>query len=347
MARIFALAVLGIFATAACGNHGSGVPGDGSAGGAMGLGGAVGLGGTSGAGGTRDPATVTIPDPISEPTFKSLIAELGCAAQAPCCAPGGYQYNPSSCQSLVAASWNKPPPNTTFDSASAVACLKTLQAKPACGSGNPASCNSVYRGTLAAGTACQSGAECAPSGNLVVTCDSTDQVCTTTSQGKLGDPCDQTCTAAAEGIPTCFTVFKANIYPVAPYAHVACDRAVGLFCDTSINQCATLKGAGGSCTGRSDCAVGMNCIVSGSKGTCQPSPSLGQACPSGASVVLCTFDAYCDSDQICRAKKAPGQTCSTSSECMGSCVSGRCVGSSPTEALSNAFLGLVCGGQKL
>jgi hypothetical protein len=272
---------------------------------------------------------------------------FACAAEAPCCAPAGYQYNVAGCQLVVAALWNKAAANTTFDSASAVACLKALQAKPACTSGNPPACDAVYRGTLPLGATCQLDAECAPSGNLVVKCDSTDQVCTTTNQGKLGDPCDETCTAAAEGVASCFTVFMAKIYPVTPFAHVACDRAVGLFCDTSINQCAALKSTGGSCTGRSDCAVGMNCIVSGSKGTCQPSPSAGQPCPSGDSVVLCTFDSYCASDQICRTKKAAGQTCSTSSECMGSCLSGLCVGSSPTEALSNAFTGLACGGQEL
>ena len=352
--RIVGLIFLGTLATAACDGHSAavsggsgGANGGSSGGGATGTGGAstggaTGTGGAGGNGGAIDPATISIPDPISESEFKALIAVLGCDAEGPCCAAAGFQYNAATCQLLLTASWNNSPPNTTFDSASAVACLKWLQAKPACGGQNPA-CDSIYRGTLPTGAACQSDEECAPSGNLEVNCDSTDNVCTTTSRGKLGDTCDETCLAAAEGLTLCFTVFEAKVYPVTPYAHMACDRAQGLFCDTSIRQCAALKGAGGSCTGRSDCAVGMNCVVSGTKGTCEPNPTAGQPCPSTESVILCSFDAYCGSDEVCYTLKAAGQSCTTSAECLGVCASGLCVGASR----GDAFVGLVCGGQSL
>ena len=341
--RIVGLILFGTLAASACdGQSPGGRGGSGGENGGGSGGDATGKGGASGTGGAIDPATISIPDPISESEFKSLIAELGCDAEAPCCAPAGFQYNAASCQQVLTASWKSSTPNTTFDSASAVACLKWLQAKPSCGSQNPA-CDSVYRGALQTGAACQSDAECAPSGNLDVNCDSTDNVCTTTSKGKLGDLCDETCLAAAEGLAMCFTVFEARVYPVAPYVHMACDRAQGLFCDTSIHQCAAVKEAGGSCTGRSDCDVGMNCVVSGTKGTCALNPTVGQPCHSIESVILCSFDAYCGSDEVCHALKAAGQSCTTSAECLGVCTSGLCVGSSR----GDAFVGLVCGGQTL
>jgi len=333
--RIIALLFLGALAAAACESGKAGARG--------GSGGAHGGAGTSG---TGDTTTTSIPDPISEPEFKSLLAELACSAEAPCCEPAGYRYNEAACHEVVSALWKTSPANTIFDSASAVDCLKVLQTKPACGSGDTA-CKTVYRGTLPPGAACQEDAECSSSENLVARCEVNDKVCTTTSQGQLGDVCDQTCTAAAEGVATCFTVFMGKVYPVTPYAHVACDRAQGLFCDTSINKCAALKAAGDSCTGPSDCTVGMNCIVSGTKGACQPRPTVGQPCPVSEGTAFCAFDATCGADQICQAKKAAGQSCKVSDECLGVCTSGLCVGSSQTEAIANAFTGLTCGGQKL
>jgi hypothetical protein len=278
----------------------------------------------------------------------SLYPEFACDFLAPCCAPAGYQYNAALCQfTLGPLGAHSPDPNITFDSSSAVACLKALQAKPACDGGHIAACDAVHRGILQPGATCQEDSECAPSSDLKVECDVTDKVCTTTSKGKLGDPCDETCMTVEEEYGVCFTVFETKVYPVTPYAHVACDRAQGLFCQVWSNHCAVVKGAGESCTGWADCAVGMNCIVSGSTGTCQPRPTVGQPCPSGESVVQCAFDAYCASDQMCRGKKAAGQSCSTSDQCMGMCQSGLCVGSSWSEAGSDAFTGLFCGGQKL
>jgi len=337
--------VLSGLAISACESNGSGTrSGSGGT-----NGGSAGAGGS--AGGGRDPATVPVPDPISESDFKSLYAEFACDALAPCCAPAGYQYNAASCQLVLTSFAREPNPNITFDSSSAVACLRALQSNPlACGSGMSATCRAAYLGTQASGAACQESDECSPAGDLVVECDSTDQVCTTTSKGKLGDLCDENCLTDAESpsrSAMCLTTFMAKPYPVSPYAHVACDRAQGLFCETWTNKCAAVKGAGESCTGPTDCAVGMNCIVSGTTGTCQARPPVGQPCSNSSDLVQCTFDAYCASDQICRARKVAGQSCSTSDECMGLCLSGLCLGSSPTEALSNALTGLACGGQKL
>ena len=298
----------------------------------------------------RDPATVPIGDTVTESDYESLVAEFGCYAIAPCCAGIGYRYDAATCRSVYAALAKV---NDTqaiqFDPAAAAACLKAFQSNiPACGAKGPSECSSVYAGTLQPGTACSNDGECRQPAGAKAECDVTDSVCVTLTQGKLGDACDQTCMSAAEAAGVAFcSMAMVTQYPNAPYAHVACDRAAGLTCSVTSAHCEALSIVGAACTSDSTCVVGAYCETAGTtSGTCKSRPAVGQPC--GSTAQQCAMGAYCDSQLVCRARKAQGESCASSTECLGTCnASGTCDDTSITGAFSNAFTALLCGGQSL
>jgi hypothetical protein len=295
----------------------------------------------------RDPATVTVPDNVTESDYKALAAEFACYALGPCCAASGYAYNESTCRATYATFLNADANiQRTYNSTNATRCLRDFQTNShACDGKTSAVCNQVYSGVLPLGAACKNDADCASSLDQDVKCDISDSICVASIKGTLGDACDQTCTSAAEGIAYCSGVFSAKDYPTTAFTHVACDRTDGLTCRSTTFQCVSLGGTGTSCSSLGECVIGHYCDVSGSVGTCTPRLPAGQPCPKGAS--QCALDAYCDDDFTCRSKKNEGAACGSSEECLGSCQEGTCSRSTVVEALSNAFTGLFCGGERI
>jgi hypothetical protein len=298
---------------------------------------------------TIDIATLDIPNDVTESEYVSLLSTMACATLGNCCPSWGYQYNETNCRAAYVALGNSDHgTNVVYDSAMATACLKAFQtAPPTCASTKIAACNDVYRGTLPLGASCSNSGECAPSGGLDTECEPSDNICTVTVEGKSGSTCDQTCMSELDspGVAYCSTGMSSNEYPTAN-THVSCARDNGLYCDTITNRCANLGTQGSACSGHMQCALGFFCRVTGSSGTCQPRVSIGQPCPNDA--YQCATGSYCDAtDNTCRAPKVAGASCSSTSECKGSCTDNICSDSTLTESLSTAFNVLFCGGNKL
>jgi hypothetical protein len=206
----------------------------------------------------------------------------------------------------------------------------------------PAACDNVFRGTVAAGGACVTSAECVDRRCLFTdTC--TAACCVGTCEAvpppaAIGAACDLLAsTPCVEGAFCLDGVCTAR-------------RPAGAACQGSSDECVEpavclypLDGSGGTCTVIST-APGAACIPNGNYGcgredeTCNATTSLctkvvppGAACQSSSD---CVSYAYCDTAAgTCKARPKLGEACSnsTGAYCIGSlsCPNGVCVEPAP------------------
>ncbi len=123
------------------------------------------------------------------------------------------------------------------------------------------------------------------------------------------DACDWwTCADSADGPTACLTqVSAAGTQSRCVVSIIAAD---GEPCSSSTEHLA-------------ECASGLICSSEG----CRPLVPLGEPCVEGAMGDFCEPGATCDFDvtKRCVASRAPGDACSTRSQCEGySCLQGRC-----------------------
>lgn len=93
--------------------------------------------------------------------------------------------------------------------------------------------------------------------------------------------------------------------------------AKDLYCDSVSQLCARLPTFGQSCDGAGRCAQPYYCNFQRSPARCEESGSLHEDC----STVPCKEELYCDASlQTCQAKRADGQACTGSAQCLsGAC----------------------------
>jgi hypothetical protein len=298
----------------------------------------------------RDLSTLVIPENVTEAEFASLINDLGCNAVAHCCAASGGGYDSVTCTVRFADTFGfYPRPHFSFSSATATQCLKALQKDAVGCDGLPAACREIYRGSQRLGSPCALDKECESTPEQELICDVlAGGVCKARNQGKLGDPCDQTCPANGERYTTCADTFVHGSPALPENTHVACARARGLYCDSSTAQCKALVGVGSSCSDTTQCAAGSWCTetkegTAVQAATCQQRAIVGLPC---VSPLECAGNAYCGSDGLCHApqSKADGEACSSSLECAGTCEQHRCTAAAFPNGFLRSVAKAICGG---
>lgn len=124
-----------------------------------------------------------------------------------------------------------------------------------------------------------------------------------------GDPCDFDC---AQGL-TCQIKFSGG---------------------TSSSICVRPSGPNQDCSEHNLCVAGHTCQTNASESVCVALPTQGEDC-----TLFCAEGLYCrSSDTTCQPQKAAGESCTTTTECLGYCdlqagTPGTCAGS-----------GGICGG---
>lgn len=165
----------------------------------------------------------------------------------------------------------------------------------------PEVCGQIFTGTLHAGEACTSGAEC-------------------TSLRCQIQPCSDAC---------CPGTCVGDAAPAIAKAGESCQQArcaSGTFCNAANATCTALKPAGSTCASQEECDYGAACLRSGTAFTCIKLPHSGETCTD-----FCTdFGAICDpTTKKCVNVVLGGETCrgqGFQSDCSAlySCDAGRC-----------------------
>ena len=226
----------------------------------------------------------------------------------------------------------------TYDPASAEACVAAVAAQ-VCSDTTPTGglpCSQIFHGTIPPGATCLSAEERAPAATGTALCVGQSTSC---GSGCCSGICGSVETAAAGGscAPGANGVFLRC--PQGQYCHLqmrtcmplaalgdACDRVgsmacqSGLFCSrdamSGATRCFQPGPTGGSCNHVNFPSSGVPSCVSLSDvctptpnpavSTCTPRVPVGGACAGG---VPCTWTAYCDFSQVCRAFIGLGEAC--------------------------------------
>jgi hypothetical protein len=225
-------------------------------------------------------------------------------------------------------------PGSALTPSSLEACDEALRDFP-CGGSVPAAC-ATPTGARAAGASCFEGEQCVSaqcdtpgvgsSSSICGTCDATLAVGTPCGAGAAdacapGSVCDVTVTP-----PVCTpTTYGASGAPCDLYAAL-CD--VGLVCSRATMTCAPPGAFGAACRVNTDCANGTACVAS----ICAAS-SIGAPCTDAAS---CPVGTFCDAaSRTCAAETwvSAGGVCGENAYCLvGTCPipSGSTTGICPT-----------------
>jgi hypothetical protein len=169
-----------------------------------------------------------------------------------------------------------------------------------------AACAGVVEGLLASGQSCESSLDC-PAGLACL--------------GQKGAP-PGVCKARLDAGSACDDELLggSHFYAAATASRSSC--AAGLHCSAAGGElvCAKDAGDGAKCAGTDpgECGPGLRCSLS--RCAAETRAALGQSC---AVVNDCAIGLFCSSGK-CALKKAAGAACKVSSECRGSCSSGRC-----------------------
>lgn len=170
----------------------------------------------------------------------------------------------------------------TFDAARGAACIAQLRGFTCVGTrqvGDTSACTGVTRPAAGPNAPCDTSADCT---DATTSCNgpACQQRCT--PGGALGESCRKTI-PECDGALVCINgSCQAEPPPGTP--------------------CQSFSGGAG-------CGPNGEC----NNGVCERLPSAGQPCPSFS----CVATAYCDSTRTCRARKALGESCASSSECGG------------------------------
>lgn len=295
-------------------------------------------GSSRGSGGSTGSYPSTGAAPVAEADFRQQFPVAFCNVIRTCCTQAGVAFNPTICQGFATATLDE---TLTYNAQAAGECLQLARATTTCDMSGEMSnalspCDVVYSGSKALGEACESSAECAARSDGEVDCDGLDNVCAVTRRGVAGDLCTSSCEAYGEGGYICSSVANPDL---DPHESVQCFREEGLSCGPNLT-CDPLITAGQPCTSDDQCISNHYCASSGTERTCAPQLAVGGACETFTNA--CAEGNYCDTSNMCAAKKAPGQPCTGYDECQGSCTDNICEGTA--DDFADGFLALICGG---
>jgi hypothetical protein len=247
--------------------------------------------------------------------FWASYADLYCNGVAPCCKATGQANDVDACRQFVGVlgiAFSK----GKFSQANADQCLSELRAWD-CNTDTPDSCSRIFEGTVQPGGSCSTSQDCARPVDGDVTChwtgsSSSDGTCKTVPTPATGQPCG-------------FDAYTDTEY-------YKCEDDPALYCDNG--TCSARIALGQPCASGS-CVAGATCASdsTSTQTVCVAQVAVGGDCSS----VECVDEAYCDSSSnLCVAKKAEGEACTTFSECLGFCDSdtSKCVGSSSSAGVS-------------
>ena len=301
-----------------------------------------------GCSGSSDGGAATV-GPVSLDQYPQAFANALCDTIAPCCKAANVTYTESACKSSATDSWTQSiaqssAAHTRYDADAAGRCIAAIKQEVATckakDDGALAACSSVFVGTIAAGGACTSAADCiAPA-----TCQTDPNaggfngagVCTApgaASHAQAGAPCANSCddTSGADGVCT------GNFGFAMPGG--SCYVSDGLFCASDTQVCVAFAKLGGACSvSESGCVSGAYCNA----GTCVAQVDSG---PCDMFSDACSAKSYCDLGQ-CFAKKADHFGCSTDAECAsGVCAQSGASTSQGTCGIPSVATPELCSGQ--
>jgi hypothetical protein len=262
-----------------------------------------------------------------------------CAVYGPCCAAASRPADGQHCRDTLTQFPDTILP-ATYDPAAGEACLKALEAASSqpdfCVdmTSRPSECDRAMgvTGATAPGGDCRVVRDCAPSAEGHVVCIESARVGTTTStceveiRGKEGDgPCLYTV------LPSGVRMNAGVLVDVPPRAFL-CYNSDGLYCNANA-QCAPLAPIGDACSG-SSCVEGAYCRAL----ICAAPTPAGATCDP--LVDGCVDGMYCDSlTSACQPRRAKGEGCLTSVQCLSGNCSDRFCGDGPGDAALNFFCG--------
>jgi hypothetical protein len=260
-------------------------------------------------------------DVLTQPEFVAAFQALACKNLGKCCSDAKLDFDAGRCSTIFAGA-GEGTDSTKFNPTYGEQCLAEMQAKASCGTTNNApSCSLAYRGTLGPGDKCSQSLDCAKPSGGDANCDPLRGVCVVGIRGELNQDCDQSCEQAQNGNVFCVWGPASNGY--ADGTRITnCFANDGLMCGNT-GQCVALGTTGEVCSDDSSCSRELYCSAIGGY-ACQPKRSIGQSCVEYT--MPCVSAAYCSAG-TCAAKKANGQACLTSAECVGACncgLSGDC-----------------------
>jgi hypothetical protein len=251
-----------------------------------------------------------------------LLADALCSNIGPCCQEGGFAFDPEQCRAAAESELHQnidayASLNVAYDAVAARGCVdaytQTIRACVDTGQTNNG-CRTVFLGTLAEGAVCTQSAECI-SGGCTDIAGAGMRQCTKSGtgsivHGKLGEPCNATCTSSGSST-SCFSTVGGS--------GGGCYTNDGLYC-AATSVCAAMPTLGQTCTANSPCAGEAFC----ENGVCAAQRTSG-SCASTSSA--CAPSVYCDATtRECVPRKASGATCTVEGECQTTdrCISGRC-----------------------
>ena len=255
-------------------------------------------------------------DPVEEKEFIDRYVAAFCGNLESCCQDSGYAFDENWCRSSFTSALQAELPRSdqhavVFDEKAAGRCVEAaMRQSLTCGVEDNVdeACESVYKGTSAAGDACEFHLECdAPPGGGA-SCRNMDSdgvgVCEILYRGKEGDPCrmtvegdESTASSSMQGTAICY-------------------KEDGLYCSEETG-CSAVNQIGRSCD-YDTCAIGAYC----DSGACEARKGVGEACSDSWA---CVDGLVCMPDGTCGAPKPAGAACTESTECEYECDNGVCV----------------------
>ncbi len=270
-----------------------------------------------------------LPVPLEQ--FPEQLAAVLCDGVAPCCSAADVPYAEASCKSSAkqAALQLLPgsdSPNRVYDPAGAARCLCAIEHELAsCQDFDhvvETACQGISVGTLSTGSECSRSSDCTPPGYCKVDPTNADSRTCSDDGGsnypraKEGEACIGGCDLESDQ-PVCSAI---GPMPSGSY----CYRADDLYCAFDSKLCTKLGMIGELCVPFDNgCASGEYCSAAG---LCAAQTDSGQCSDGGSDA--CSADSYCADGQCQGPRKADGETCLQSAECIGKI----CIGSDAENA---------------
>ncbi len=220
--------------------------------------------------------------PIPESEFPDAVAHAFCDAVGPCCDQLSVGFDQTSCLTLGAEFWRKTLASATnrrYDPVAGGDCVALVRrVAVSCGTqlADSHACTSdLLLGTLAPGSSCTSGEDCAPPATCALRGDAAGSICIATPRAKEGDPCVGDCEGELGNVVgECQGGAASGADASSPLSIPMCFRDEALLCGSG-GTCVSLPRLGESCASGLPCATG-DCemptarCVGGSPGSAPP-----------------------------------------------------------------------------
>jgi hypothetical protein len=265
--------------------------------------------------------------PVGVDDFAARFAARYCGSIGPCCDRFDESFDLGDCRTVTesyvrtALQGQLDTLKIVFDESIAGQCIDAYgRALEACTDRDESeaidtACIGLLRGTVPLGAACNEAIECERSDGQYVLCST--GVCTLDDffslydapHATLGEACEGTCASYSDGGSSCNGSGTSA-------SGKACWLDDGLMCVNG--TCAAAPTLGEACS--ADCAGGSHCL----SGTCVASMATGP-CPRGNECVESSFCNYDAATPECVPRRADGEACDSSEECLGGdCEGDRC-----------------------